>query len=102
MIVRPDLNTASTVYPRLHSYTEHELRNSDAIKPESDFAVETTELGKEMLDKHPCIRNKLVITSRIGTKHEFTVWNAIDLNEFPVKVQTVEGQPTPRRCCSKT
>jgi hypothetical protein len=53
--------------------------------------MELTALGKETLDGHACIRNKTVITDSQGHQKEYTVWNATDLNQFPVKIQTTNS-----------
>jgi len=63
------------------------------VKPE-DLQVETTELGKETIDGHDCIKNKVVVTGKDGTQHESTVWNATDLKSFPVKIVTQEKDNT--------
>ena len=54
----------------------------------ADFKVETTELGKETVDGHPCVKNKVVVTDKESKQHESTVWNATDLKNFPVKIET--------------
>jgi hypothetical protein len=36
------------------------------------------------------VKNKAVITDKEGNKQESTVWNATDLKNFPVKIQTIE------------
>jgi hypothetical protein len=55
-----------------------------------DSEIEITELGKETVDGHSCVKNKAVVTDQQGVKHEFTVWNATDLKNFPVKVEMNE------------
>jgi hypothetical protein len=37
------------------------------------------------VDSHPCIKNKTVVWTSDQT-NEFTVWNASDLNNFPVQI----------------
>jgi hypothetical protein len=94
-ISRPDKKISYIVYPGLSAYAEMPMQDPDATKPESAFKSETTELGKETVDGHPCIKNKVVITDDEGKKHEATVWNATDLKKFPVKIELAEqGHPT--------
>lgn len=51
-------------------------------------------LGKETVEGHDCVKNKVVVTDKEGAKHESTVWNASDLKSFPVKIVTGEaGHP---------
>lgn len=77
------------IYPGLQSYLETPLPDS-AGGTNGNFKIETTELGKETVDGHECIKNKVVITDTDGVKRESTVWNATDLKKFPVKIETDE------------
>ena len=52
--------------------------------------METTELGKDTVDGHDCVKNKVTVTDKEGKQHESTVWNATDLKNFPVKIVTTE------------
>src|ERR1041385_6673909 len=72
MISRPDKKLTYQVYPGMTAYVESPLEDPDATKPESAFKIETTELGKETLDGHPCVKNKVVVTDDEGKKHEST------------------------------
>ena len=63
--------------------------DTDTAAP-GDFKVEMTEIGKETVDGHPCVKNKVVVTDKENKKHESTVWNATDLKNFPIKIQTQE------------
>ena len=90
MISRPDKKLHYMIYPGMQAYVETAIPNPDAAKPASDFKVETTELGKETVDGHPCVKNKVVVTDDQGKKYESTVWNATDLKKFPVKIETTQ------------
>ena len=90
-ISRPDKKTAYLVYPGLQSYAEIQLSKADSAPTNGDFKVETTEIGKDTVDGHPCVKNKYVVTDNEGVKHESTVWNATDLKKFPVKIETIEN-----------
>ena len=89
-ITRPDKKAACLIYPGLQSYAEIQLSNADSTATNSDYKVETTEIGKDTVDGHPCVKNKIVVTDKDGNKHEYTVWSATDLKKFPVKIQTTE------------
>jgi hypothetical protein len=89
-VARPDKNISYRIYPGLQSYIELPLPDSEHASNKSDFKVETAELGKETVDGHPCVKNKYVVTGNEGVKQEATVWNATDLKQFPVKIQTTE------------
>jgi hypothetical protein len=88
-ITLPDQSALYIVYPNMKAYAQMSMPNQDS-NTNSDFKVETTELGKETVDGHPCIKNKAVVTDDKGVKHEFVVWNATDLKKFPVKLQMEE------------
>jgi hypothetical protein len=93
-ITRPDKKVACLLYPGLQAYLETPLQDPSLTGPESDFKVESVELGKETVDNHPCVKNKVIVTDKEGTKHESTVWNATDLKNFPVQIETTEdGRP---------
>jgi hypothetical protein len=78
------------LYPNLQSYTEMPAPDSSATATNEDSKIETTGLGEETVDGHPCVKNKTVVTDAKGVQHEFTVWNATDLKNFPIKIETDE------------
>jgi hypothetical protein len=89
-ISRPDTKTAFVIYPGLEAYAAMPMDDTSATAPDSAFKIKTTELGKETIDGHPCVKNKTIVTDEQGTNHESTVWNATDLKNFPVKIETSE------------
>ena len=89
-ISRPDTKTIYLVYPGLHSYAEMPAPDAAAKSDPADSKVETTEIGKETVDGHNCMKNKVTVTDKDGTKHESTVWNASDMKNFPIKIVTTE------------
>ncbi|MDD5140302.1 MAG: DUF4412 domain-containing protein [Verrucomicrobiales bacterium] len=88
-LTRPDKNLACIIYPGLESYAEMPLPAAKA-GTNDNFKIETTELGKDTVDGHPCVENKVIVTGNNGVTNEFTVWNATDLKKFPVKIVHVE------------
>jgi hypothetical protein len=87
MISRPDKKLGYQIYPGMQAYLESPLPESEASGQSSDFKLDVTELGKETIDGHPCIKNKAIVTDKEGTKQESVVWNATDLNKFPIKIE---------------
>lgn len=87
MIARPDKKVTYMIFPSMQAYCEMPIADPEVAKPQSDFKIETTELGRETLEGHPCIKNKAVVTDSEGNKHEATLWNATDLNKFPIKIE---------------
>jgi hypothetical protein len=93
-ISRPDTKLVYMIFPGLTSYVTTPLRDADAAKTDSALKVDTTELGQETIDGHPCVKNKVVVTDDQGKTHESTVWNATDMKKFPVKIVTSENGTT--------
>lgn len=83
-ITLPEKEMMYLIYPGLASYVANPLPPGSATN--DDFKIETTELGKETVDGHPCVENKVVVTDDKNEPREFTVWNATDMNKFPVKI----------------
>lgn len=93
-IGRPDKQMSYLIYPGLQAYVANPTQTGKSNSATNDFKIETTELGKDTVDGHPCVKNKVVVTDKDGNQHESTVWNATDLKNFPVKVQMNEnGNP---------
>ena len=82
------------IYPGLQAYVENPGQDPNAGKPASDFNSQATELGKESVDGHACVKNKVILTDKAGKTQQFTVWNAADLKNFPLKIETEEGGKT--------
>jgi len=94
IISRPEKKTSYTSFPGLRAYLETAIPDNETPEATSKYKVESTELGKETVDGHPCIKNKVVVTDDKGTNHISTVWNATDLKKFPVKIEATEsGKP---------
>jgi hypothetical protein len=90
-ISRADKGSSYTVYPGLQAYVENAIQDPEAAKPASDFKIDITELAKETVNGHDCVKNKVAVTGSAGKTYESTVWNASDLKKFPVKIVTHEG-----------
>ena len=89
-ISRPDKKATYVIYSGMQSYFEVPLTDKTDTAPAEDFTTEVTELGKDTVDGHDCVKNKVVVSAKDGTKHESTVWNAKDLKDFPVKIEATE------------
>ena len=89
-ISRPDKKLVYIVYPGLSSYAEMPPSDKSASTDAADYKVETKELGREAVEGHNCVKNQVTVTEKDGTIHESTVWNAADLQNFPVKIVTTE------------
>lgn len=89
-ITRPDKKLNYLIYPGLTAYIESEAKDAESTDAAGKYKVETTEVGKETLDGHVCVKNKIVVTDDKGKTHESLVWNATDLKKFPIKIETAE------------
>ena len=54
-----------------------------------DFRV-----AKEVVDGHPCVKNKVIVTAEQAQTVEAICWNATDLKDFPIQIQTHEKEVT--------
>lgn len=92
VISRPDKAAAYQVYPGMQAYVETPLNETESAGTTNDYKLEMTELAKETMDGHPCVKAKAVVTSKDGTKFESLVWKATDLKQFPVRIERTEGR----------
>jgi hypothetical protein len=91
MISRPDSKVSYLIYPNLQAHAETSMPENEAAEKASKFKIETTELGKETVDGHPCVKVKAVVTDDKGVKTDATLWKATDLKDFPVKLEKTES-----------
>jgi outer membrane lipoprotein-sorting protein len=86
-----DKQGAYIVYPNLQSYCDMPART----KGNSDGTLDKTELGSDTVENHACKKFKLTLTNKDGQTAEALVWEATDMNNFPIQYQTVDdGQTT--------
>jgi hypothetical protein len=94
-IYRGDKKLMYLVYPGLKSYcaiTPSGLQPSKSEQKQPK--IENWPLGKETVDGHPCVKNKITVTADDGSQHEITAWQATDLNDFPIKTEMQAGNAT--------
>ena len=89
-VILPNKKLTMVIYPSLRSYSEVPMTGEAAADVDRKYKLESTKLGNETIDGHPCEKNKVVISSDNGQKHEATVWNATDLRKFPVQIQMTQ------------
>lgn len=76
------------IYPGMTAYVRR------PISAVADYKLEATQVGAENVQGQNCVKNKVVATGDDGIPHESTVWNATDLNNFPIKIETVQNGAT--------
>lgn len=89
-IVRPDKQRQFVIYPSLRAYAEMPISKgqASAATDGEDYKIESTKLGAETVNGHPCVKNKVTISVKGSEPQEAIVWNASDLKDFPIKIQT--------------
>jgi len=70
------------------------LPEEDAAALAKDLKLQKTPLGKETIDGHPCIKNRVIMADAKGQLGEAVVWNATDMKEFPVQMQMKDKDTT--------
>jgi len=83
----PDKKLAYMIYPSLNAYCEMNTAQMTGQKEGKEPKIEETELGKDTVDGHPCVKSKIVVTDDSGRKSESLVWKATDLQGFPLQTQ---------------
>ena len=89
-VIRPDRKSTMIVYPGLQSFAEMPIADAEV----ADAKVESTELGKETIDGHPCVKTRLASTDAQGQVREAFVWQASDLKQFPIQMQMPQRSNT--------
>ncbi|MGC3959823.1 MAG: hypothetical protein QM813_18425 [Verrucomicrobiota bacterium] len=93
-IIRPEQKAALIVFPKLSAFVKLDMPPNEAQAFLTRAKIERTTLGKEKMEGHPSVKQRVVITDDSGKKSEATVWTATDLRDFPVCVATREQEGT--------
>jgi hypothetical protein len=93
-IVALDKKAMQLIFPSLAAYVEAPLPEDEAAALNKDLKLYKIPLGKETIDGHPCVKNRVVMTDANGQKAEAVVWNATDLKDFPVQMQMNDKETT--------
>ncbi len=88
-IVRPDKKLAYAVYPDQKAVLSMPLPPSDETT-NSSSELKRSELGKATIEGQPCIKNKVLVPDTGGKTIEAITWNATDLRNFPIRIETAE------------
>jgi hypothetical protein len=90
ILTRPEKKLTYLVYPGMQAYAETPLREEQTAEAAQALKLETTRVGEETLSGHPCIKNRVTVTDSQGKTTEATTWNATDLRNFPVAIETTD------------
>jgi hypothetical protein len=78
------------IYPDQKSLLSMPMPKADAEAATKSPNIQKTALGKETIEGHACVKNKVAITDDQGQTMEATTWNATDMKDFPIQIQTAE------------
>jgi hypothetical protein len=95
-LFRPDKKVTYIVYPGIQSYVIIPLAKEDTEAFEKGLKLDKTALGKETLDGHDCVKNKVVVSDTKVPVLQAVTWNAADLKDFPVQIEMKEKGNTLR------
>ncbi len=95
-IYRTDKKLLYLIYPGLKGYCEINPASmqSTGKTNQTEPKVESTPIGKETVDGHPCVKNKVTFTTDDGKQHEMIVWAASDMKDFPLQTEMQTGGAT--------
>ena len=89
-LIHPDKKATIISYPGLQSYAEVPFTEDEAAEEK----VESTEVAKESIDGHPCVKTKFTSTDSKGKVREAFVWQATDLKKFPLQMEMAQRSQT--------
>ena len=93
-IIRPDKKEIYLVVHALESWVAMPLPADEIQAIDKPPKVTKSGLGKETIDGHPCVKTKLTMTDDKKQQRDALTWNASDMNDFPVQIQTIEKGDT--------
>jgi outer membrane lipoprotein-sorting protein len=89
-IARADKGVVYIVYPGKKAYWEMAKPAADAAE-DSKIKIDKKEIGRESIDGHPCVKQLVTYSSGGGDATRWTMWEASDLDGFPVQTQIETG-----------
>jgi hypothetical protein len=89
-IFRPDRQMTFILYPSAKKYMTMALAKGETEAMQKGLQVQKTALGQEKIDGHTCVKNRVVIKNDKGPVLEATTWNAADLKDLPIQIETAE------------
>ncbi len=93
-IIRPDKKQMYIIYPATQSCLTMAMPKEETDAIDNPPKIEKSEVGNEMIDGHPCVKTKVTMTDAKGQKRDALTWNATDLKNFPVQIQTTDDSNT--------
>lgn len=89
-IIRPDKKIVYVIYPDQQAILVMPLPKEDYEGSDKAPKIAKTPLGKETIDGHSCVKNRVLISGANGQSAEAITWDATDLKDLPIQIQTKE------------
>lgn len=93
-VMMPDQKTVLTIYPGLKSYAQTAMEKEEVEAANKEFKMQKTPAGKETINGHSCKKENVTLTDDKGNSQHATVWEASDMNNFPLRIQITENDAT--------
>jgi hypothetical protein len=93
-VIRPDKKAVFIFYPKQKMVCSLPMSKEEAEANEKTLKLKKTAAGKATVGGHPCTKNDVVLTDEKGHVLNATTWNASDLNDFPIQIETKEKDKT--------
>jgi hypothetical protein len=87
-LIRPDRKSSYILYPAVQNYTVMSMSREEADAAGSKLKLEKTALGKTTVDGHSCVQNRSLVKDGAKVILDATTWNATDLRDFPIRIET--------------
>jgi hypothetical protein len=90
LILRPKTNALAAL-PGLKQWFEFALPKAPEIQDKAEEKVgflQKTEVGREIVDGHPCVKYRLDLPKERGAGEAAFVWQATDLKNLPIQFRT--------------
>lgn len=92
-VTRIDTHMIYIIYPNAQSYVNMPLMGQDAIP--ANQRLTRSAVGHEKVNGHACVKNHCVVKNDKGaTLLDALTWNASDLQDFPLRIETKESGRT--------
>jgi len=94
-IMLPGKHVSYMVYPGLKAYCEMQIPNAAGPDKETKPPkIDRTEIGPDTIDGHPSVKTKVIVTPDGGEPVTTLVWEAKDLDNYPIQTQVQAGDGT--------
>ena len=90
-ILRPDLQLIHVIYPDQKCVCSIAMSKEDAETAMKPSKTQRTPIGNETIDGHACVKNKVVVSNDQGQMLDAITWEATDLKNFPIQIQTKDN-----------